>query len=363
MNLGFALTRHCNLRCPHCIRDDVTDVQSLNPDLLASVLDQALDLFDELEVSFTGGEPLIHPDFGRVVEEVGIRDIPYRFVTNGWHLKRKVPALRAYPPERVHLSLSGATRETHDRERGRGSWVRLLQALAILTSREIPVVLSMVVDRRTRGQLPQAAELAESLGVRSMQYILPQPVPASAARDSDLPPGEWLPVRREIEALDEASSATVPLTLAYGAPFEEEEKACRTFRLERLYIDARGRVCSCCQLSQYGENDAEVVADLEEVSLAAAYDRYVERLQEQWTATRPAPDSDGSLSRFPCLRCAGAYGMLDWLRRYPESPWSGAAELGGGKRSVAEPTDDTRALPTVSSPGEPPIVTTPAGGN
>ena len=29
MYLGFALTEHCNLRCPHCISDDVTTVRNL----------------------------------------------------------------------------------------------------------------------------------------------------------------------------------------------------------------------------------------------------------------------------------------------------------------------------------------------
>ena len=34
MLLGFAITEHCNLRCPHCIRDDVTTVRSLEPALV-----------------------------------------------------------------------------------------------------------------------------------------------------------------------------------------------------------------------------------------------------------------------------------------------------------------------------------------
>src|SRR2546428_8041888 len=45
MLLGFALTEHCNLRCPHCIRDDVTTVRSLDAALVESVLDQAIALY------------------------------------------------------------------------------------------------------------------------------------------------------------------------------------------------------------------------------------------------------------------------------------------------------------------------------
>lgn len=54
MLLGFALTEHCNLRCPHCIRDDVTTVRSLDAELIESVLDQAIALYGRLVVSLTG---------------------------------------------------------------------------------------------------------------------------------------------------------------------------------------------------------------------------------------------------------------------------------------------------------------------
>lgn len=349
MNIGFALTRHCNLRCAHCIRDDVTDVRSLDPDLLASILDQAMDLFPRLEVSFTGGEPLIHPSLFRVVREVGRRDLPYRLVTNGWHVTRTLPVLESYRPERVHLSLSGATRAVHDAERGRGSWNRLLEALAALTSREIPVVLSLVVDRRTRQQLRQAADLAEELGVPSLQYILPTPVPESVARDSDLAPHEWLPVRREVAALDGEEARDVDLHMSYGGPFEGEEEACRTFRLDRLYIDAEGRVASCCQLSEYGRNEAEVVADLNRVSLAVAYQRYADRLREQWMATRPPAESDDLFTQFPCLRCARANGKLTWLKEFPRSPWSGAAEMEGIGELGCVASEGSRDLPVTAA--------------
>src|SRR5213592_722514 len=83
MLLGLALTEHCNLRCPHCIRDDVTTVRSLDAALVESVLDQALALYGSVTASFTGGEPLLHPEFHRIVAACTARGIPYRFVSNG----------------------------------------------------------------------------------------------------------------------------------------------------------------------------------------------------------------------------------------------------------------------------------------
>ncbi|HEY6208673.1 MAG TPA: radical SAM protein [Gemmatimonadales bacterium] len=326
MLLGFALTEHCNLRCPHCIRDDVTTVRSLDAGLIESVLDQAIALYGSVVVSLTGGEPLLHPELDRLVEFFAGRGVPYRFVSNGWHVKRLMPLFDRCPPQAVRLSLSGATEQVHDAERGRGSFRRVLLAVALMTSRRIFTALSIVVDRRDRHQLRQAADLAEDLGCHRLHVILPQPVPGSAARDSDLPPEEWMAVRREVEALAAEPGRRTVVALDYGAPFDGPETPCETFALRRIYVDTRGRVCTCCQLSQYGANDAEVVADLNVESLADAHRSYVGRLRRLRSAQRPRAGGGGDvLDSLPCIRCARASGKLEWLKAYPASPWHQAA--------------------------------------
>jgi len=325
MLLGFALTEHCNLRCPHCIRDDVTTVRSLDAELVVSVLDQATRLYDSVTASFTGGEPLLHPEFARIVAACAERDVPYRFVSNGWHVRRLMPLFDRLPPQAVRLSLSGATRAVHDAERGRDSFRRVLLAVALFTSRRVPVALSIVIDRRDRHQLREAADLAEGLGCVRLHVILPQPVPGSVARDSDLPPEEWLAVRHEVEAIAAEPGRRTVVALDYGAPFDGPESPCETFALKRIYVDTRGRVCTCCQLSQYGANETEVVADLHHTSLASAHRTYVARLRELRAAQLPRPGSSDVFDRLPCIRCARASGKLEWLKAHPASAWSGAA--------------------------------------
>jgi MoaA/NifB/PqqE/SkfB family radical SAM enzyme len=324
VSLGLALTQHCNLRCAHCIRDDVTTVQSLDVELVTELVDQARALFGDVSLSLTGGEPLLHPRFAEIIDQFAERRVPYRFVSNGWHLKRVLPVLERYPPHLVRLSLSGATEAVHDAERGRGSFRRVLLAMALLTSRRIPASLTLVIDRRDRHQLADAAALAEALGACALEFILPQPVEASAARDTDLPPEEWLPVRHEVEVLAAQPGRKTRVVLCYGAPFEGEEQLCDTMQLRRIAVDAWGRLVTCCQLSDYGYNSEEVVADLNRVPLAQALVTYRERMERLRVATRPSGDPLDELDRFPCMRCARECGKLEWLRRYPASPWTRA---------------------------------------
>jgi MoaA/NifB/PqqE/SkfB family radical SAM enzyme len=323
MLLGFAVTEHCNLRCPHCIRDDVTTVRNLDAGLVLRAVDDGRALWGDVGVSLTGGEPTLHPEWERIVGGLHERGVSYRFVTNGWHMRRLMPTIDRFPPLRVRVSLSGADEAVHDEERGRGSFKRVLLAVALLTSRRIPTSLGFVVDRRDRHQLREAADLAEWLGCISLDFALAQPVPGSAARDSDLSPREWYAARDEIHALGAEPGRRTRVSLDYGAPFDGPERPCDTFTEKRVYVDARGRLSLCCQLSEYGSNEADVVADLNETSLLEAWPRYREALAAQREASLPRPGDP--YAAFPCIRCANALGKMAWVREHPTSPWAGAA--------------------------------------
>ena len=320
IQVGFALTQHCNLRCAHCIRDDVTTVQSLSFELISSILEQASQRYDSVGVSLTGGEPLLHPEFGRLVDRFAAGGHPYRFVSNGWHLARALPHIERHKPTAVRLSLSGATRDVHDEERGRGSFNRVLMAVGLLTSRAVPTHLSMVVDRRTRSHLRHAAALSESVGAHEMHYILPQPVPASAARDTDLDLHEWDDVATELEEIARESREHVRIMRDFGFPDDDLGGACGTMQRNRLYVDAWGRLSTCCQLSDYGFNTSDVVADLNSTSLADAIAKFDVRVTQLMHAS--ARTSAAPTERFPCLRCARATGKLQWLDAYPAHPWN-----------------------------------------
>jgi hypothetical protein len=118
MLLGFAITEHCNLRCPHCIRDDVTTVRNLDPGLILRTVDQGRELFGEVAVSMTGGEPTIHPKWERIIAGLHERGVSYRFVTNGWHMRRLMPGLDRHPPASVRCRSRAATRRCTTRSAG-----------------------------------------------------------------------------------------------------------------------------------------------------------------------------------------------------------------------------------------------------
>ena len=327
LDVGFELSNLCNLHCNHCIRGShQTTVESLTLPFVQSVLDQAAAGFGPLAVVLTGGEPLAAPLFPEIVRELGKRSIPYRFVTNGWHIPRHLPTLLAHRPSFVRISLSGGTALTHDAERGAGSFRKALVAAATLLASGIRAELSLVVTRESRPEIADAIRIANELGVAEFHVILPQPTPETAIAASDLSPEEWKAVALEVFALSRISN--VPVFLDYGAFLPFPRPLCNTMSLRQVYIDGQGRVPFCCQLSRYGTGEEVILGDLNIDSLATIVKRAEARYEEfnAETVTLHQIGARDELDEFPCLSCARRHGKTGFLSDFPEHPWAALAK-------------------------------------
>jgi len=323
LDLGFELSNLCNLHCNHCIRGSHQEqIESLTLSFITRVLDEAVAGHHPLAVVLTGGEPLAAPLFPAVVAELGRRNIPYRFVTNGWHVPRHLPALLAHPPSFVRVSLSGGLAHTHDAERGHGSFRKALVAVAALLASGIRAELSLVVTRESRGEIVEAVQLANELGVGEFHVILPQPTPETAIAASDLGPEEWKAVALEVFALSRTSA--VPVFIDYGAFLPFPRPLCNTLALRQVYVDGLGRVPFCCQLSRYGTGEEVLLGDLNVDSLATIVQRAEARYAEFTTETAMLHQMGArdELDEFPCLSCARRHGKTGFLADFPEHPWT-----------------------------------------
>jgi MoaA/NifB/PqqE/SkfB family radical SAM enzyme len=323
MDLGFELSNLCNLHCTHCIRGShQASIEHLDLALIRRVLDEAMGLFDSVEVVFTGGEPLASELFPDVVRELAQRGLSYRFVTNGWLVPRHLPVLQSHPPRFVRVSLSGATEETHDEQRGRGGFRRALLGAASLLSRGMAAELSLLLTRRSRSEIEEAIALAAGLGARALHLTLMQPTRETAVDGTDLSPDEWRAIVYEVNAI--APHAAVPVVLDYGGPMPVPRDRCNTLASRQMYVDARGCVPFCCQLSRYGDGGEQILGDLRSESLATivartsvAYDAF-----HAETGRLHQIGKLDALDDFPCMSCARRHGQTRFLAAFPAHPWA-----------------------------------------
>lgn len=323
--IGIELNNICNLRCKHCLRDFSETSRNLPLALIERVLTEAK-AYEAGHVAFTGGEPTLHPQFAKILDTCDALGFTYHVCTNGSLLPRLWNRLfegRAGLTG-ISLSLDGATEATHDTIREPGSYRNVMQSISLCQVKGVPITVQMIVNRLNRPELAAFALLVAQLGLRKGYYGFLQPVPAMDDLGLILTPEEMIAVKGEVERL--RAVVAVPLELSVGHYVKNPLAICRTLDLSTIYIDHRGNLNFCCQLSGYLEADesqSEVVCSLLDHTLAEAHLKLV-----RWVA-RHHEDKIGRISagnlgladQFPCFYCAKYFNKVGWLERRPGHPW------------------------------------------
>jgi len=114
-------TNVCNLRCIHCIQPRMTRKRGfMDFSLFKKIVDEASSY--NIVVGLAGqGEPLLHPEFGKMVKYASDR-VGTRVLTNGTRLdKEKAIELLDAEPDSMDISFDGPTKEVYEHiSRGRG---------------------------------------------------------------------------------------------------------------------------------------------------------------------------------------------------------------------------------------------------
>lgn len=175
--LGWELTLACNLRCKHCGSDAG---QSRENELTT---DEAINLCDQLpallvqEVDFTGGEPLLRPDWPEIALRLRDHNITTGIVTNGTILDKKtIYKIKETGISHVAVSLDGLE-QTHDFIRGKqGLFRETLKGIKELMTESVPITILTTVTELNVDELPDLFSIMVDVGVARWR---PQPLIAS----------------------------------------------------------------------------------------------------------------------------------------------------------------------------------------
>jgi selenobiotic family peptide radical SAM maturase len=159
--LQWHVTQACDLHCRHCY--DRTERTPLSLDRAMLVLDEleafCLERNVRAKVTFTGGNPLLYPDFDALYLEAVKRGFPVSILGNPVSRERLERLLRIQCPTLYQVSLEGL-REHNDHIRQPGYYDRVMAFLPLLQELGIP---SQVMLTLTRDNMDQVLPLAEEL--------------------------------------------------------------------------------------------------------------------------------------------------------------------------------------------------------
>ena len=333
--LTVELTNICNLHCSYCLRDEDalyhTPANFLPVDLFARVARDARDLMDIEQVMFTGGEPTLHPDFGKILAVVAELDLQCSFVTNGWHFERVWPLLLEHREALTHVSFSldGATREAHDRWRGEGSFERVVRAFSRCWANKFPFNVKVGIRRDTVPQLEQIALFAARMGAAGLSFAHIMPTSVGVADASALTLEERAESEREIALLGRIFRMRIGIDVGY---YNTDLVApCSALSGVSGNVNYRGHLSLCCNLSGFrgGNSEEDIIADLNQEDFAVALVRLQQlaamqsenRIRELTALAAEGKKADLTTGS-PCLFCLSTLG---------KTPWSPLSTLSSGR--------------------------------
>jgi SynChlorMet cassette radical SAM/SPASM protein ScmF len=176
------LTGGCNLACQHCYLTPAYQANGgtgghLDYDLFALAIEEGLPL-GLGNVKLTGGEPLLHPDFIRIVDLLREKELGLTIETNGVLMTEP---LAHYLKEKstlnhISVSLDGATAGTHDPFRGvKGSFDKAVQGIRYLVEAGFHPQVIMSLHIGNVDEIEALIQLAVKSGAGSVKFNLIQP--------------------------------------------------------------------------------------------------------------------------------------------------------------------------------------------
>jgi SynChlorMet cassette radical SAM/SPASM protein ScmF len=179
--LYFYLTEGCNLACRHCwLAPKLDATGSRYPTLPVDLFEAAIHEAKPLglsSVKLTGGEPLLHPRFTRLLEIVRQEELVLTLETNGLLCTPEIAAEIAKSPDRfVSVSIDGTDAATHEWVRGvLGAFEAARQAVRNLVAAGINTQVIFTVMRINVDQVDAMLQMVEELGAASLKINVVQP--------------------------------------------------------------------------------------------------------------------------------------------------------------------------------------------
>ncbi len=155
--VSWILTNRCNYSCVYChsrgnISEELTTQQALDfAGRLASLGTRS--------VTFTGGEPLMREDLGKIVDCCSAQNIAVILNSNGSLIEERIEDVRNITM--ATLSLDGP-QKVHDAVRGKGSFGTVMRAVDCLRAKRIKVCIGTTLSSVNLSSLDEIFRISKT---------------------------------------------------------------------------------------------------------------------------------------------------------------------------------------------------------
>ena len=323
-------TNRCNRDCLHCMRNKADPVDDIPLKTVERIFSQAKSLGLQ-SICLTGGEVATYPHLEGLFRMIADYGFKFNLVTNGYRFGERLLPLVSDPQVRrffagACFSLDGATPETHDALRGKGSFKEVTEAANLCVLKNIQVDFKSAITNFNKHQLNELGLLAAALGAKSHGFIYLSPTPR-LIEEGVIPTPEELNslVQRIMGGLAQSLKTRIEIEGFFpkGVIF-----SCGNIT-QSINVDQQGNLILCCNLSHVTQGNGiptrlggEFLGSLEKISLKEGIIRHFKAVARLMEARLKDMDRISGLTGNPCYWCFKHFGKLAWLKEFPDSPWA-----------------------------------------
>lgn len=155
------ITDQCDQRCKHCYIFAEGNCSVLESMTWKQMQDTFYNCLDFCEVNhrlpyfyLTGGDPILHSDFWKLLELMKSHNIPFTIMGNPFHLNDEVcTRLKELGCQKYQMSIDGL-QKTHDWFRKPGSFACTLEKIAVIRKAGIRSVIMTTVSGKNIDEIP-----------------------------------------------------------------------------------------------------------------------------------------------------------------------------------------------------------------
>lgn len=207
-------------------------------------------------IILVGGEPILHPDFEKLIQIVRQYGYNFLIISNGWFYKEYWRALGESKKNlvRINLSLDGTTADIHDGIRDKkGSFGKVLEAADFYQKHDVRVGVKFLVTKQNFHQIADLINFCRDRKINDITFMAE--VPSS---HSNLAPEERVLATRKISDLREKFNDVLNIKMAASFFKESDHGAgvhfCTVLDGQRVFIDFQGGMLPCPDIYSDYEN-------------------------------------------------------------------------------------------------------------
>ncbi len=190
------ITDDCDQRCKHCYifsENNCKKLDSMTWEQMEEVVANCEDfceVYHRLPYFYiTGGDPILHPDFWRLMDLLKSKDIPFTILGNPFHLDDEVcRRLKEHGCQKCQLSLDGM-KQTHDWFRKPGSFDITLEKIGCLKRAGIRAVIMTTVSGMNIREIPDIIDTV--VEHKADVFAFARYCPTSDEKDTGMTPLEY----------------------------------------------------------------------------------------------------------------------------------------------------------------------------